>query len=251
MASRRAEAYAKHFKKNNIQPTILTNRWEFNEKDEHVFHNHDDEVIYDKFEGCNVIRLPLLKEKKQRVVFFSKVNIILDWFSGFLDSNNGLRINYSFYRAQLFKTLEKESFDLCIGIFSPHYHLKLCYEVKRRFNIPYVLDFRDLWDNKLMSNTYLKQGLSARLQNKFIRYHWQKWCKNALFISSSSETMAKYLSDYNDLSYPILNGYEPNLFLNEDVDLEPKFTISSIGRIYSFQDLELTFKIIKDIIGFQ
>jgi glycosyltransferase involved in cell wall biosynthesis len=179
------------------------------------------------------------------------VNIILDWFSGFLDSNNGLRINYSFYRAQLFKTLEKESFDLCIGIFSPHYHLKLCYEVKRRFNIPYVLDFRDLWDNKLMSNTYLKQGLSARLQNKFIRYHWQKWCKNALFISSSSETMAKYLSDYNDLSYPILNGYEPNLFLNEDVDLEPKFTISSIGRIYSFQDLELTFKIIKDIIGFQ
>lgn len=72
MASRRAEAYAKHFKKNNIQPTILTNRWEFNEKDEHVFHNHDDEVIYDKFEGCNVIRLPLLKEKKQRFVFFLK-----------------------------------------------------------------------------------------------------------------------------------------------------------------------------------
>ncbi|MEQ9298391.1 MAG: hypothetical protein RIF33_07505 [Cyclobacteriaceae bacterium] len=242
IASYRANAYLRHLNKFGLRPTLVTHPWTGLEK--------SNQYKEEEYEYGRVTRVPIktsiwgrVIEWLEQIPIINKLAILLRWSIGFLD--NGNRENYDSYQSlkkYLFAHLKKIEYDYCMGIFSPHHHLKLCYEINQKFGIPYMLDFRDLWDNRVIHREY-NPSLRERLQDSLTKYHWKKWLSNALFFSITSEPWRDKINEFSDTKGIIVtNGYDP-----EGFEVAPRlnpneFRILYAGRLYAHQRLDIFLK---------
>lgn len=231
VASYRTKAYTDYFSEHNLQPTLITHRWEKNAFGTWLFHNKRDDVIEEKTNNYRVIRLPRPKEAKSPNIFFT----VFHWLKGNFDLH--LNKSYQIFKEYIFKHLETNNYDLVISIFSPHYHLKLAYEIKKKFHIPYILDFRDLWDNQMVTDSY-SPSFKKKVQDKFLKYYWSQWLNNCLFFSTTSDKWLNFLQGISkSKGIKVRNGHELKRF--HDSTATDKFRIAYFGRLYPYQELDL------------
>jgi hypothetical protein len=88
-------------------------------------------------------------------------------------------------RQALFTLLQNRSVDLVLITGSPYYPMLLASEIKRRFNVPVILDFQDPWVSawSAKQSQWSKVGLSHRLATVLEPYA----IRAANFITSVSE----------------------------------------------------------------
>jgi glycosyltransferase involved in cell wall biosynthesis len=259
IASRRAEAYAKYLKANGIYPTVITHRWEKCDivKDENgnvikyswKTWRKDEALVKEENDEYNVIRVPRYKTNLGRVqtiinksAFFSNIFNSVLWLTGHLDSH----IVDSYYNLKTFlwNHLGTNKYDLLITIFSPHYHVRLGYEIKKEFNIPFIVDYRDLWDNNLVKNTDYRPSTGKRLFNFLSKKYHSKWLKEALFYTSVSQPLVDKLAEMTRFKrgYCIMNGYESDLFSKMEKRGKKEFIILHGGTMYDGQDISYFIK---------
>ncbi len=239
IASKRAEAFMRHLPKFGIEPVMITNH----------FDPSKTMLEIDEFFGEKVIRLPYQPLEYRKRNLLSKILVLINWSRGDFDSN-GVSSHYKEYYDFLLDHLKKEKYDAIISIYSPHYHLKLCYELNKIFNIPYVLDFRDLWNNLVMSKNYTAFSLFHFLRDFLVIKYWEKWLKKTLFISATTPTMVDFIKTKFKIKSGeiITNGFEVEDFRNEIThNHSDTIIISSIGTIYPDQDLEPIFNVLKSL----
>jgi ATP-dependent Lon protease len=56
--------------------------------------------------------------------------------------------------------------------------LKNCSWANEKFNLPYILDYRDLWNNRIININY-RPNITEKIQDDVSAYWWKKWSKKA------------------------------------------------------------------------
>jgi glycosyltransferase involved in cell wall biosynthesis len=230
VASYRTKAYCDYLFENGIYPTLITHNWKKDKNDFWERHEVNNETIIEDLQTHREIRLSLPFEAKTN----SKLNTIQNWLKGNFETH--LINSYNIYKAYIFKHLKESNYDAVLTIFSPHFHLKLAKEINNTFGIPFIADFRDLWDNQFVTDSY-SPSINQLVQNRIIKYYWKKWLDQALFLSSTSHLWKNFLvKNFNNNVIVIKNGHEKEKL--EEVQKTEKFTLTYFGRIYPYQNLE-------------
>jgi glycosyltransferase involved in cell wall biosynthesis len=232
VASYRTKGYCDYLSKYGVLPTLITHHWENQNVRNRIYHDVDDKVVYEKYDNYNIIRLPRPSENFNSS---SSIKTLKHWLKGDFDIH--LLNSYDVFKSFLFQHLQSQKYDGVLAIFSPHYHLKLAYEIYQKFKIPYVLDFRDLWDNQVITKSY-RPSLKKRIQDFLIKYYWKRWLKKSLFFSTTSHKWTEYLKKLsNEKGFVFPNGHEIEIV--ETPIKQAKFNLTYFGRFYPNQNLEL------------
>ncbi|RUA35954.1 MAG: hypothetical protein DSY77_01915 [Bacteroidetes bacterium] len=243
VASYRTKGYCDYLIEYGIFPTLVTHRWEKGSDKNWAFHNENEKIIYEKSNNCNIIRLP---RPVERFESNSPINTIKHWVKGDFDLH--LLNSYKLFKIFLFDHLKNKKYDAVLAIFSPHYHLKLAFEINKQFKIPYVLDFRDLWDNQIITKSY-NPPLKKKIQDLIIKFYWRKWLNKSIFFSTTSSKWISYLEKLSSVKgIKIRNGHEISSLPKKNYKTNI-FRIAYFGRIYPYQNLEIIIKGINKFIN--
>lgn len=150
-------------------------------------------------------------------------------------------INHS--RSIAHKTLESEHFDAIISSSYPVSLHLLADDLKIRYQIPWVADFRDLWtQNHYYSHWKIRSFFEKRLEAKTLSL--------ADSLVTVSQPLSEKLSEFHQGKkvYVIPNGFDPDE-INPGLALTTKFTITYTGYLYKGRrDPEVLFKVIHKLI---
>ncbi len=140
--------------------------------------------------------------------------------------------------------LEKEQFDAILTSSSPVTCHLIGAELKKRHEIPWIADFRDLWtQNPYFNHTFMRRIVEKRLELKTIR--------NADAITTTTEYFERELKQLHNTNktHVILNGFSPS-DKTKNAQLINKFTIIYTGRLYyGKRDPEPVFKALCELIN--
>lgn len=235
IASQRAAAFAKHLPTMGHEVTVITLDWEVLAPNVHsVVHGEGFRQAAYGDATVHYLKTPQPIEE----TWPGKMGIIRNWAQGNFEGNAG-KAYYTLFRNHMRSLLQREKHDLLMGIFSPHHHLKLCYEMHQEFGIPYHLDFRDLWSNRIAMEGYSPSPVE-KVQDAFIRKHWKKWLDSAARFSITSAPWRNYLNQLTTTEGVVLrNGFEPDEFEQVAPVAFQRFTVAYTGSIYLSQQLEV------------
>ena len=120
------------------------------------------------------------------------------------------------------------------------------------FNKPFIVDYRDPWNDvkllkKLLKKSYIRRKIEESLESIIL--------KKAKYVISTSETYASILKkrfgDYNqsDKYVCITNSYEKEYFDSIKPAILPKFTVSYLGIFYPLCNPYYFFKVLSNYIN--
>jgi glycosyltransferase involved in cell wall biosynthesis len=140
--------------------------------------------------------------------------------------------------------LEHEHFDAMLSSSSPVTCHLIASELKKRYNVPWTADLRDLWtQNPYVNHTLLRKILEKRLELKTL--------KNADALTTTTEYCKNDLKQLHkkDNTYAILNGFDP-VHESQNTPLTEKFNLVYTGRLYyGKRDPELLFQALTELIN--
>ena len=126
----------------------------------------------------------------------------------------------------LSKYLKKNPVDLIISTGPPHSMHLIALGLKRKFNIPWVADFRDPWTQ---IDFYSKLRLTKWADNKH-RNLEKKVLSDADYVVTVSPNCAADLEKITDKKVELIyNGYDPEDFNFDNASLDSSFTITHFG----------------------
>lgn len=143
------------------------------------------------------------------------------------------------------EVLQNEGVDAMISSSSPVTCHIIAKELKIKYKIPWVADFRDLWtQNFIYGYGYLRKLIERRLELKTLSV--------ADALVTVSQPCAEKLKELHKREevYTITNGFDPERLDEEKIDLTSKFTITYTGYIYRRQqDPSKLFAALQDLIS--
>ncbi|TVQ86141.1 MAG: hypothetical protein EA393_12595 [Bacteroidetes bacterium] len=249
IAARRAEAYARHLHKFGIYPTIITDRFEkvWDKQGNWAgYKNHDifEKPIIKEYDSHRVIRMPRIVTPLQRFQkIMERIPLLSPLFTFFMNLlghfDMHLLAHNTNYKNYLRAHLKNHKYDLVVTLFSPYFPVRIAYTLHKEFKIPYVCDFRDHYDNKLL-NPFYKPPFFRRITNKLKQNHIKTWLAKSGFLTAVSTTIADSLSKLSGVKgFEITNGFEPSYYQNNYNETFNKFTISHVGTFYPEQDISV------------
>ncbi len=242
IASQRSLAFAEHFSAAGFDISVLTHQWIEKAGNWEIANGKEPMIVEEN--GYRVLRVALDTETWVQEST-SSIQTLQSYSKGIFEVDETNLNAYSSLKSFLFPHLEKESYDFIMTSYSPHHNIRLCYEAAEKFDIPYHIDFRDLWNHLLLKADYSPKA-AERVQNFYIRKYWKKWLKNAHSCTVISEAVGSYLDDLSSVrKIVLLNGYEENIFNGIAKEDTGYFVICHCGSLYPFQDISLFFKGVK------
>ncbi len=143
------------------------------------------------------------------------------------------------------EVFQQEKIDVIFSCSSPVTSHIIAWELKKKFDVPWVADLRDLWSQ----NHNYGYGTLRRLIDKRLE---QKTLSNADVLITVSPIWAEKLSVLHNgkVTYTITNGFDPATLNSPPADLTAKFTITYTGNIYEGkQDTSKLFTALRDLIS--
>src|SRR5690606_25601932 len=138
----------------------------------------------------------------------------------------------SFLRLDNFKDV-----DYVIATCLPLSAVRAGVKISKKLNIPLILDFRDIWENRLLNETFIPSS-RYRLLIKIWEFHLRRWLRQASLITVVTEGMADHIRRLCPEA-PITvvpNGYDETLFPKASESNKEKFIFSCIGSLWPTQD---------------
>ena len=254
-ASQRAYSFAKYLKKYGYYPIIITRRW-----DHDIHHlndiskatslsldyeiNSDFEVYYLPFKGNLKDRFYAMYGN--RMNFFRRgisfIELIWQYFSDkYIPFRNFLK------KAQ--KLIEKDKDIKAVFISgNPFIQFKFGYKLHRKYNIPWIADYRDAWNTSQIDA--LGRSRLYKVLVPLEAHFEKKWVGTSSGITSVSAPLVDDISAYTGIKGTVLqNGFvlEPFDVLGELPKFET-FTITYIGTLYEGQQIEMFCEAFKKVI---
>jgi len=234
VSSYRIESFCKEFVKLGANVTLLTRHWDedFKSWDDLISSNKKEKYVTTK-NGYREVRVSFNSSKTSR---FSSMITLKNYLSGNLHFETDC---YKNFKDEAFELLKGENnFDLVFVSSPPLNLVKLGYFLNKKMRIPFVVDFRDFFNNihLLQSKAYSQNDL---ILWKISDFYLSRWLKKALFISTVSKKLKTlFESKYRKPIVLAENGYDYEWFKNKEEIYVPNniFTIRYIGSAYSHQD---------------
>lgn len=246
VAAYRPNSWYKYFPKNNIYPIVLTRHWNGNE-------NKWPDYLVEKTEPEKFLRhengatcyMPyytnlIVKFTRHHVVqklgiskLFHLILPLLGKFQLEVDAYNCLK-------KKAIELIKTEKIDAIIATSPPLNIINLAYKLGSKYNIPYIIDFRDSWNNLQLIDDF-KPTIKDLYFNKTKEFYLKKWLSNSKKVITVtpiiSELLLKNIGIQSDV---VTNGYEKDLLTS--LYAEPnkqKFIVSVIGTIHEMQNIQV------------
>lgn len=239
-------SWAKDFHKFGFKPTIITRKWKGQEnKWEDYLEEAAGEVEIIETVNSKIIYLPYkrnrylkLAEKKWiKCIYFNK----LIFFYLAVIGKFQLEIDaYTCFKDYLFNHLKNEHYKLIIVSTPPLNSIRLVYEAHKKFNIPFVIDFQDSWNNLILAENY-SPGIKEKFYNFLRRMYLRRWLKPSLFNITVTPAIGDMIKKINAKPVKIItNGFEPDAYLSKSINPSSQlFNISVMGTIHPMQDISI------------
>jgi hypothetical protein len=141
------------------------------------------------------------------------------------------------------KLLQNEKMEAMISSSSPVTSHIVAHEIRKKYGIPWVADFRDLW-------TQNHNYPFSRLRRMFEKKLELKTLSTADAMVTVSEPWAEKLGALNKKEvYAITNGFDPDTMNLGKSVLTSTFTITYTGQIYTKQDPSRLLSALTDLIS--
>lgn len=248
VAGARVFSWATSFKEFGLQPTIITRHWKGDEANwNELTGDQNGEIQYEQLRDYDIYKVPSKKIQVLRIYtkyfpgskIISKIIYFLINMFGHFNPEADAR---SSFRLFLFAHLKDHKYDFMIVSSPPLNSIRLAYELKKKFNLPVHVDFRDLWNNGYM-NADFKPGFRMRLIDWFKKIYLISWMKSADSASTVSEPIADFLEKtFNRKLWVVTNGFEEDLYLNIHKRHREKFSIFLMGSYYEKQNIDILLK---------
>lgn len=245
IATQRSGSFAKYFPEMGIRPFFATRHWSGDEKGwDDYFRENSSPAEKTVEENYEVFRLPFTVGRGYR--HSKNLGKLAHQF--YLLSMNAvgklqpeLEIEKDFYGYLRDYTAENR-FDYILATFQPAGAIKIAYKLSREFGIPYIIDFRDIWNQAVFQTDKRKLKKGQLFLSRFQEFYLGKWLRDASLISAVNkqiiERLQKVIPGYKNFIVAT-NGFDEPLFESEKIELNRKFTFSVVGTLYTEQDLSL------------
>jgi len=241
VASERSMAIARELSKLGWSVDVLTHNWQQKEGE------WDPGLITERRtedkEGMRIFRIGASNawrksEAANLPSLLANIRTLWWWLLGWVDARAVSMDSHFAMDAWMKQHLPSSNYDLLLGVFSPHTHARLLRKWGRKCGIPVHLDFRDLWDNMVLSESYRPKG-SQKIRVPLVLHYWKKWLRTPISLSTVSEPLAIYLREFS--GKPCLafaTGYHSANFPDTPVSKE-SFIVLHAGTLYNHQRLDI------------
>lgn len=238
VSSYRIDSFLNFLIKYGYHVTLVTRHWDLEYKEwEDAFKTNDKSIEIVEKENGKTIYLPYtIKAKQFSNRFINKSYYLYQFLKGNLQPEID---TYNSFYPFLSNFLKTEKFDLMIGSMPPNNTVKLLYKLNRSFEIPYILDFRDFFNNTIFDLNNRFNFTDYIIKNVSI-FWLNKWSKKALFAISISKPFSDKIQELLSIKvHTITNGFEKEKFGIIQNENNSKFTIRYIGSCSEKQDFQL------------
>lgn len=238
IGANRPASWAKHLAKFGLHPTVLTRHW--NTLEEHegewILEDPSPQVV-EKHDSHRVIRFPYIDRFKR----IRKIPIIGKLFTLIAEAFGviGLDRDAVQFAKGFLRNFKGEDVDFVIATSPKISTVKAGFILAKRLKVPLVLDFRDIWDNRLL-NPEFSPNFRLRLRLGIWEIHLKRWIRQSSLVTAVTpgmlEQVVRLVPTANAIVIP--NGFEEEDF-NEPLSsplTNSKFTFSVIGTLYPIQD---------------
>ena len=248
ISAQRARSFAENFKRHGLHPIIATRHWTGDENSTAGYESENlSPPAITEFEDYTLIRLPYaaqLNSLLQRALVGNKAGKLalytLLYASGTVNPKCNAEAAFGEF---LDGYLSKDPVDYILATAFPMNALKLGSRLAQKFNVPFIADFRDLWDNGLLSKNY-NPPLPERLQNAFYEFYLRRWLAPAKLITAVSEPLFGEIDRIAPQAKKLLvtNGFEASVFAEARDRFAPSsdaFAFSVVGTLEPKLDLSV------------
>lgn len=244
----RPYAWYKYLKEYGVYPVVVTRQWGNNYGNEldYIAPGESNETIIEETEYGTIIRTPykpnlanrlMLKYGNRKFSFLRK--LISAWyelmqFPFFVGPKSGL------YRGAK-KYLKNNTVDAIIATGEPFVLFKYASTLSKKFNIPWIADYRDPWT-----------GNKKRTKMPFVLFWERRFLSNATALTTVSDFFKKKIGENILLpaTFIIPNGYNPNsIKKSEHIQQETDvFRLALTGSIYDWHPYKSVLSVFLDFI---
>ncbi len=244
----RAQSFADNFHKHGLYPVIVTRHWQGDEISTEGYESENlAPPLVTEQEGYTLIQLPYRKQLDRlyhRGLMKTTAGKRLLYTALYASGTVNPKCNaYACFKDHLESYLSTDPVDYIFATGFPMNTIRLGAYLSNKFNKPFIADFRDLWDNDLLSKTSVPSA-AQRLQNFFYEHYLRRWLAPARLITGVSQPIvdaARRLAPHAK-GMVVTNGFEAKLFdaLRRNVpQRSDKFVFSVIGTLHPAQDLSI------------
>lgn len=238
----RTAAWYNHLPKFGVYPIIITRHW--NEEQTNLTNRiQNNKLEVTKTTISEIHRLPFknsLRDKLSLYPSFFLFQKALTFLEQILSNYFLCALPYSnFYRYTLNYLDKNKDVKVIIASGRPFQSFFIGYLLKIQYpHIVWIPDYRDEWNTEKLrdANTILR-----KIIQKLEKRSEVKWTSNADFFLSVSDSCVSSISRFiNKKGFTIMNGYdELKQNVNIKAQLSNELTISYIGTLYPYQEIEI------------
>ena len=241
-ASQRIKAWANYLNEFGYHPIIVTRNWDLpisspidvlKSSGSIIKHEKNDafEVYYIPFQQSKRDRLITMESKSRFSLFYQKILTLIELFS--IHFYRNLR-PYKKFHDQALNIINTNNITGVIVSGAPFQLFKIGYLINKKFNIPWIADYRDDWS----TNEVLNYNIIEKILYHFNKRSERNWTKNASAITSVSDHYTSKIANFtNKTGYTIENGFEEHKIGN--LTTNPfEFKLIYNGTLYQSQDVE-------------
>jgi len=150
--------------------------------------------------------------------------------------------------------LQKNPVDAIVSTGPPHSMHLIALGLKKKLKLPWMADFRDPWTNidfysKLMLTPFADHA-HKRLELKVLHHADVVACVGQTWLDELEEIYKKqYPNSINTSKFRFIsNGYDPDDYSNEKVEVDKKFSIVYVGTLDKSRNPEILWKTLSAIV---
>lgn len=146
---------------------------------------------------------------------------------------------------ELIKILNSRKIDVIVSTGPPHTTHLIANKIKKKFDIPWLADFRDPWTN---IDFYKKLNLSF-FADKIHKNLEQKILRNANVVTTVSKSWAKDFYKISKREIVVINnGFDPADFEKKsNLNLDSNFSITHAGSMNADRNHEIFWKTLNEL----
>ena len=245
-------SWSKYLYEFDVYPIIVTRQWnnKYGNHLDYIAPSESNQIIEEISEKGLVIRTPYFLNISNRLMLKygeKKYKFLRKFFSAFYEF-----VQWIFPvgpKYQLFCAandyLKTNKVDLIIATGDPFILFKYASELSRKYNIPWVADYRDTW-------TQNKNNRHNKIIRNFNSFFEKKELKNAVAIVTVSKLLEVRITELikNKTFYLLPNGYDPEVVENTNFIKQKNkiLRIAYVGTIYKWHPLRSFFEIISEFL---
>jgi glycosyltransferase involved in cell wall biosynthesis len=227
--------------------TVVTRHWNSEDNSRNSYIAYDNRPVKkEQLNGFTVYYLPYTKKIERTIgeKWVKKISPLRKLYYFLLASSGKFNIDMdagNSFTSFLNEHLKENTYDVLIVTTPPFNLIPVAKKFSVKFKLPYVVDFRDLWNNNEMRKGFQYRG-TDRLLFLIIKKYIANWIRDARLVTVATPPMATFIRQigYKRKIEVILNGYEENFYNRESSKKnQEKFVIGCVGTLYIEQDIKI------------